>query len=225
MPFLRPQPLKRAQMDQDKTVSAKLRTKPDKSLEIPVVDPNSPLKIDEAISNPDIPQSDINAPLKIETDSGADITLNQGKSGKNLFVLGSLIGLVIIVSAIGFYFYLAKNNQGKSKDLQPSQPRIEEKPQQQFTRSDWSLEILNGSGTVGVAKKAAEELQLLGYKILSTGNADKSNYQGVLVFVSENRKGEAQDFIVDLSSKYKSASFSATLKDSTASARVIIGEE
>ncbi|MEN6521517.1 MAG: LCP family protein [Armatimonadota bacterium] len=40
-----------------------------------------------------------------------------------------------------------------------------------------SVEVLNGSGTAGLAKQVADQLQTLGYRVISTGNASGFNYE------------------------------------------------
>lgn len=214
-------------MVQDKSASfPKPEILPTPAAAVPAVDPNSPLKIEQVIKSPAIPKTDINAPLKIESDPHADAASGNEKSGKRLFVLGSLVGLVIIITALGFYYYLVKSNQEASRDLKPSETlQVKEKPKQPFDRLDWSLEILNGSKTPGSAKKAGLVLEGLGYKILKVGNADKNDYRSVQIFVAENRKNQSEAFLADLTGEFKSAVISGVLFDSTASARIIIGEE
>ena len=50
-------------------------------------------------------------------------------------------------------------------------------------RAKLSLEVQNGSGEGGVAKKAADLLKSLGYVVLKTGNADNFNYKNVIIQV------------------------------------------
>ncbi|MEN6371596.1 MAG: LCP family protein [Armatimonadota bacterium] len=40
-----------------------------------------------------------------------------------------------------------------------------------------SVEVLNGSGTAGLAKQVSDQLQTLGYRVISTGNANGFNYE------------------------------------------------
>lgn len=175
----------------------------------------------------DIPETDINAPLEIEQTNSFDGQDHQNTSNNKIFIIGILIGGVIILAS-GAFFFLGQGQESEPKIITPlktpvSAPAEEEKTS--FNRSKWSLEVLNGSGIAGVSKKAAEKLVQLGYQVVKTGNADKSNYQTTQVFVSNTLLDQADQLIKDLSDEFKSASMAGELKDSTASARIIIGKE
>lgn len=92
-------------------------------------------------------------------------------------------------------------------------------------RSKLSITVTNGSGTEGVAGKAANILKELGYNVVSTGNADNYNYQGVTIKV-KNGKSEFLDlFKKDLSKDYKITASSSDLDPSSPSdAMIIIGK-
>lgn len=92
-------------------------------------------------------------------------------------------------------------------------------------RSKLSIEILNGSGTAGVAKKAADILKNLGYSVTSTGNADNFNYETTTIEV----KSTKSDYLVllkkDLTNSYSIGTSSSTLSASvSADARIIVGK-
>jgi|WetSurMetagenome_2_1015567.scaffolds.fasta_scaffold05022_8 hypothetical protein len=92
-------------------------------------------------------------------------------------------------------------------------------------RSKLSITVENGSGTEGVAGKAADALKTLGYNIVSTGNADNFNYQGITIKV----KSASGNFInllkQDLSKDYAiTASSSDLSSDSPTDALIIIGK-
>jgi len=98
-------------------------------------------------------------------------------------------------------------------------------PSTGLDRSTLSIEVQNGSGTVGAASKGADVLKGFGYKISSTGNADNYNYQDVTIQV----KSTKSDFLAllkkDLGFSYTVANASSDLSsDSTADALVIIGK-
>lgn len=92
-------------------------------------------------------------------------------------------------------------------------------------RSKLSVEVQNGSGVIGAAKKAADFLKSLGYNVVSTGNADNTNYSNVTVQV----KSSGSDYLTllkkDLSASYTIGSSSSDLSaSSSADALVIIGK-
>lgn len=149
------------------------------------------------------------------------------KSGKKLFFAGTVIATAIISSAITFLFLYIKNPPAKEKET----PSVEvvatptEEPKTKFDRSEWSFEVLNGSGVAGAASDAAGKLEELGYKVIKTGNAEDSNYEESELYVSEDLKDDAKEVLKDLKEKFGIASVSGDLEDSTASARLIVGKD
>lgn len=158
-------------------------------------------------------------PLKYEQKSSAKISAK-------LFIL---IGIVLAVLVAIFWF----RNQINSLlvgNIQPTptpapiaaEPTPAPNP---LIRSEWSFEVLNGSGKSGLAKDIAGKLQDLGYQVVKTGNADKSNYAQTEIWVQSNLLEKTDLIIADLKDTIKIASMAGELKDSTASARIIIGKD
>lgn len=54
------------------------------------------------------------------------------------------------------------------------------------------VQVLNGSGTVGMAKKAAADLRAQGYNVVGVGNADTSDYASSVVLYDPNRDESAK---------------------------------
>lgn len=86
------------------------------------------------------------------------------------------------------------------------------------------LEVLNGSGVSGLAGKTADTLEGMGYTILKTGNADNSNYKTTEIYTNPEFT-DTKAFLEDLEEEFGSATVSGSLKDSTASARIIVGKD
>lgn len=94
-----------------------------------------------------------------------------------------------------------------------------------LNRANLSVEIQNGSGTVGAAGKASTLLKSLGYNITSTGNADNFNFTDVTVKVKVAQKKYLPLLIKDLSTDYTIGASSSDLDaSSSADALVIIGK-
>lgn len=93
-----------------------------------------------------------------------------------------------------------------------------------LNREDWSFEVLNGSGVTGAAKKMADQLKESGYPVVKTGNADRDDYTQSEFFVRKELEDSVDLVILDIKDIIKIASISGELKDSTASARIIIGK-
>ena len=150
-----------------------------------------------------------------------------GKKNKNFFKPGIII-LVIILIVTGVLFFFLFNSNSKKAPIETKKTTIEptKAPEKtEINRSEWTLEVLNGSGVVGVAAKAAAKLTEQGYTVIKTGNANNQDYKKSELFVSENMQSKAQLIIDDLKSDYGFSSVSGILSNSTASARIILGAE
>lgn len=88
-----------------------------------------------------------------------------------------------------------------------------------------TVDVLNGSGTVGAASKMATFLKNLGYTIGTTGNADSFEYANIVLQVKKSKSTFLSQLKTDLASEYTVGSTSATLAEtSSADAIVIIGK-
>lgn len=92
-------------------------------------------------------------------------------------------------------------------------------------RSTLSIEIQNGSGISGAAGQASALLKGLGYKVLSTGNADNYDYTKTIVKVKAEKKDYLNQLKLDLEVEYTIESATSDLTGSTADALVIVGKE
>lgn len=153
------------------------------------------------------------------------------KSKKKILII--IVFLIILATAGGFfgkkYHVLTKIRTfikptpiatpvpAPSSSPLPIQPVLE--------RSEWSFEVLNGSGASGLAKKVADRIQALGYSVVKTGNADKSSYEKTEILVKSGMKDNIDLVIADLKDAIKIASVAGELKEGTASARIIIGKD
>lgn len=178
-----------------------------------------------------VPSISINAPLKVE-DPGNE-TLEEVPSeekNKKWFVLGCCVAIIIIILSIVFAVYLFKNPPVAEKKVNFEKPAVVEEKKTEtvtstFNRGEWSLEILNGSGVKGSATTTSSKLENLGYKIIKTGNADKSNYLKSKLYVSSAFSNQFQELLNDLKEQLSISTISGELTGSTASARIIVGKE
>lgn len=91
--------------------------------------------------------------------------------------------------------------------------------------TDMNIQILNGSGEVGVAGTVRDFLRNKGYQYFETGNADNFEYKNVSLKIKESLETIGETLKKDLSEKYTLASDSATLpNDSIFDAVVTIGK-
>lgn len=171
-------------------------------------------------------------PSPLEED---DITANEPlfepeeKSRKKIYIIGAIILLLVLVASILLFMNFNKNKKVEESKVETAQtPEVssptevaEEKPET-FDRSKITLEILNGSGVAGAAKKIADNLAALGYQIIEVGNASASEQSQI--FISNSLEKYKSEFLKDLEEDFKEATISGELEDSTASARIIIGK-
>lgn len=153
------------------------------------------------------------------------------KSSKKIFIIAVIVIVITLIAAVLFFVMFNKNKKTEEQSTKTpqvqetaSQPDKEEKSAESYDRANVTLEVLNGSGVAGAAKKIADSLASLGYDIIAVGNAPEEIDQ-TQVLISENLKKYEAEFLKDLNESLSEASVSGTLEDSTASARITIGKE
>ena len=204
-------------MDEDK--NQKMKEEEDKdSLETEETDPEE--------EKEEQPKEDIR---KIGADTNDSIAFYpppaKKKSKKTLYLV---IILVLILVFIGFIFkHQIKNlvTGGAKPTPTPTATLTPAPTPNPLNRSDWSLEVLNGTTTSGLAKKLADKLTILGYPVIKTGNADKQNYETTQILVKKELLDKIDLVAADLKDTVKIASVAGELKEGTASARIIIGKD
>src|SRR3989338_442304 len=161
--------------------------------------------------------------LKYETRSP------EKKSGKTILLI---IVLLVVFLVGGFFlnnkFHFLPGGSG-SDQLAVATPSPTfsptPTPAPALIKSDWSFEVLNGSGVTGEAKRVADEIKVAGYEVVKTGNADKSSYLQTEILVKEELLEKIDLVISDLKDIIKIASVAVELTEGTASARIIIGKD
>ncbi len=174
--------------------------------------------------------SNLSAPAPTESKYNFSYNMPKKKSNKITIILAVL--LLVIVGVVGAFFF--KSSKPAPTPVPTTSPVTYETPSPTtapLVRSDWSLEVLNGSGTSGLAKKVAAEILALGYPVVKTGNADKQTYAKTEIFVRKDFAdggafGTKVDLIIaDLKDVIKIASVAGELTEGTASARIVIGKD
>lgn len=192
--------------------------------------PKEQKKVDQPAETPDepIPTVDPNAPLKIDEVEEKEEDVPQEKSNQKLFVIGAILTGLVIIAVIVFLISARNNISEPVNSPEPTSTPVSSPsatPKITLVRSDWSLEVLNGSGVSGAAKKVADKLIALGYQVVKTGNADRDDYTNTQILVKKELLERIDLVIADLKDTAKIASVAGELNDSTASARIIIGKE
>lgn len=145
-------------------------------------------------------------------------------------VLVIIVG-VIVLALIGVSGYLLRGQfTGVSASPSPS-PVLETftepspSPTPSFDRSQYSVRVLNGTKTSGLAGTVSAKLTELGYQADKTGNATSSAIAKTTVRVKSGLDDLMAQLIQDLSPDYNGASGSALKDSDSADAEVIIGAE
>lgn len=173
---------------------------------------------------------DMDSPRFYKNERETTYQLKGEKGGKKTLMLMIILGLLLLV-ILGVVFRDKVNSifNGVAQTVQPTPtptPTPESTPTPNpLNRSDWSFEVLNGSGITGAAKEVADQLKALGYPVIKTANADKDDYAISEIFVKEDLLEKLDPVIVDLKDVIKFASSAGELKEGTASARIIIGKD
>lgn len=220
-----PDPTDVPTIDPDKHL--KIEETEQKGSEIPQITPTQSLKIEKATkAGSDIPESNLKASLKVEEQAEGPHEEPQEKYNKKLFIFGGITLALIVLMSGGFLLSYLKNPPQEEKAVTPvaSEPEPTEVPEA-LNRSQISFEVLNGSGVSGAAKKLADELTALGYFVIKSGNADKQTYPDTQIYISKEMEEKTEEILADLANLVKIATVSGELKDSTASARIILGKE
>lgn len=162
----------------------------------------------------------------LNDDSG--VKLNQGSKGSSKTIV-LIIVLLLILAAAGFFanqtFHPFSASQPVTEATPIPTPEPSPSPEPVLNRAEWSFEVLNGSGATGQAKKVAEKIQALGYTVVKTGNADKSNYEVTQILVKKDLTDKVNIVVADLKDAIRIASVAGELTEGTASARIIIGKD
>ena len=151
------------------------------------------------------------------------------KSNKPKTVILLLIALVVIGGSV----YLLKGKLFKSGEAQPApssspsetaQETPTPTPTPSIDRSKYTVRILNGTSTSGLAASVSAKLTGLGYKQDKLGNATNSSFTQTQVRVKPSAVSIMDQIIKDLSPDYQGASSASALKETDAAdIEVIIG--
>lgn len=103
---------------------------------------------DKDTKTTDVLAIDPNAPLEIEQEAQLEAEVPQEKSNERLFIIGGVVAVIIVLLTIGFFIFSLKELK-EEKIVTPkaeASPKPTETSKKILDRSDWSFEVLNGSG-------------------------------------------------------------------------------
>ena len=172
------------------------------------------------------------APVESADDTEFAKITKASRSSMLILVLVAIVSFVVGMGITYAAFQLIGMNTSGGISFMRATPTPEpsatpEPTEKPIDRSSITIEVLNGSGKAGAAKKAADLLEGLGYKIEGTGNADKSTYEESVLEVQDSVDEEIIALLQkDLEQNYTIASQSGTLSSTDkASVRFIIGKK
>lgn len=88
-----------------------------------------------------------------------------------IFSIGIVISLIVIGASGWLYYQNSKKTGMRKEEIVTTQtPVATIKPQQTVDYKNIDIQVLNGSGKVGLAKVYADKLKKLGYTKVTTGN-------------------------------------------------------
>ena len=103
--------------------------------------------------------------------------------------------IICAVYSIVLLFLIFMPNKPKEAIVVPSPtPLAIATPVPVFERKDFKIQVLNGSGVAGLAGKAKDKLEALGYPEVTVGNADSKDYTETEVSIKKSKS----DFIAEI---------------------------
>lgn len=174
-----------------------------------------------------IPQESIKEEIKQVEDHSERKKINFKLFGLILFILIVLAGLIYggIMVAGGSLKQspFGTNSPTPTSVLPTPVPTL---IQEEITKETIKINILNGSGKVGLAGTTKTYLEELGYRSIETGNADSYSYPQTTISLKEEAGNLQEQLIKDLSEKFSIASSEATFEeDSLFDVVIVLGKK
>lgn len=140
-----------------------------------------------------------------------------------------LIAVVIIAVGVGAYLYYQSTQSSTSNttdEISITAEPSEEPTKEPVKKSEYKIEVLNGSGFAGQAGVAEEFLKDKEFDVISTGNADNYDYEKTVIQAKKEVKDTWINELKDtLGEKYTVESSVEVKEDGDADVTVIIGKQ
>lgn len=148
------------------------------------------------------------------------------KSGPGKVLL-LILGLIVLL-AIGATGYLLRDKFTRPEPTpapapELETPAVEPTPTPSFERSKYTIRVLNGTKTSGLAASVSGKLKDLSYNPGKTGNATSSAIAQTTIRLKGSPEGLLEALIKDLSDEYDAIAGKALDEDDDVDAEVIIG--
>ncbi|OGG05027.1 hypothetical protein A2Z33_07120 [Candidatus Gottesmanbacteria bacterium RBG_16_52_11] len=202
--------------------------------------PDEPIRKTSEAEKPD-PESTVEPQAVVEElfskrgrEGVADIAIESTRSRQNPIVWAMIVIVTALIAGGSLYFLTRNRFPAQVNAPSPSAaiPTTAVTPQTDtptpasaLKRSDVTVQVLNGGGTVGAASKMKSFLEELGYSVTTVGNTEAYTYESTEILVKPEKSGALDLLKTDLASDYTVGEASATLPvDAPADARVIVGK-
>ncbi len=174
---------------------------------VPSIEKDAELKIDSVVPIvPEIPPSE--------------------KKDKFLFILGSIVGVLVIISTIvlGVIFFRRPAEQQMAVTPTPTAtPTVSNTPTPvPLRKSEITFDVLNSTDTKGLAAKYGKTLESMGYTVNKLGNSPDT-VKGIPVYLSKEIESKKEIVMSDLIKSFPEATYAGVLTGSSSQARLIIG--
>lgn len=176
----------------------------------------------EKISVEAVPQVDINAPLKAPIEESTVYETAVTPKNRFLYILGltGFVGISLLACSILIFYLTGFKGKAEYKGVIKVESKTSETQKSSFDRASVTFEVLNGSGVVGAAKKTADRVQGLGYRVIGMGNAEAT--KGNKLYLKNSATEFSQQILSDLTD-FNISTVSGELTEGSASARLILG--
>lgn len=136
----------------------------------------------------------------------------KAKQGTNYLYI--LVTVVLIFVLVGGGYFLYQNflkDDGEAGSSQETVvpvekgedlPTLTPTPEVELDRAELKIQILNGSGTPGMAGTAQEYLEGLGYQDIDTGNANAYDYEETVIAIKSDKDKYLDLITKDLTEEY-----------------------
>ncbi len=179
-----------------------------------------------------IPKIDKNAELKIDSAPIVEEIPVQEKKNSFYFLMGTITGLLIIAITftLGYFYLFSPNfNFSLSKASAPaptSAPTPEltptATPAPTIAKSDITVKVSNGSGKTGEAAKVGKQVEGMGYKVDSLGNAPDQT--GTTIVLSKSLASQKDLVEAEFKKEFPAATITSSTEDTTPKIQITIGK-
>ena len=190
----------------------------------PVIPPTPPVEKPILVAETELVAAVEPTPTPTSADMFGPMPTESKIKSNKLFWIIIIVFATLGVAAGGIGVYLQNRSQPTSTISPTPEASLLPSPSAEvlLNKKDLQIQILNGSGVTGAAKKAQDYLEGLGYTVSAVGNASSSDYTTTQISLKDSKKDYLPLLKKDLSEKYEVADTIDSLEDNSKYDAVII---